>query len=40
VCGSGDGQGIAGLEVVASAGTFGKRVSLVRALAAFERGAA
>jgi uncharacterized protein YgbK (DUF1537 family) len=40
VGGSGEGQGLAGLELVASAGTFGKRVSLVRALAAFERGAA
>jgi uncharacterized protein YgbK (DUF1537 family) len=37
---SGEGQGLTGLELVASAGTFGKRVSLVRALAAFERGAA
>jgi D-threonate/D-erythronate kinase len=37
---SGKGQEIAGLHVVASAGTFGHRLSLVRALAAFERGAA
>jgi hypothetical protein len=37
---SGEGQEIAGLHVVASARTFGHRLSLVRALAAFERGAA